>query len=83
MLSLIHVNRQHLAMNAKDGGKRPVYTIKQNGRTRYAQQVHIKGDSWCVYDGTQLKCGARAWIETRAEIKLIGETTFAEARAVA
>lgn len=81
MRSIIHVNRQHIAMNAKDGGNRPVYTIKQGRRTRYAREVVINGPSRLVYDGRQLGCGARAWIETDAELDLIDEMTFQEARA--
>jgi len=77
---IIHVNRQHIATNAKDGGNRPVYTIKMNGKTRYAREVEILGPSKMVYDGSHLKCGARAWIETEAEINLMDEMSFAEAK---
>jgi len=78
---IIHVNRQHIAQNAKDGGNRPVYTIKLNtGKTRYAREVNILGPSKMVYNGSQLSCGARAWIETDAEIKLIDEMSYAEAK---
>ena len=69
-------------MNANDGGNRPVYTIKlNNGTTRYAREVEILGPSKMVYNGTQLRCGARAWIETDAELNLIDEMSFQEARA--
>lgn len=81
MRSVIHVNRQHIAMNAKDGGNRPVYTIKRAGKTLYAREVHICGPSKLIYNGEQLSCGARAWIETEAPLKLIDEMTFKEARA--
>lgn len=77
---IIHVNRQHIAMNAKDGGNRPVYTIKDGSKTRYAREVEILGPSRLVYDGRQLRCGARAWIETSSEVRLIDEMTFKEAR---
>lgn len=78
---IIHVNRQHIGMNAKDGGNRPVYTIKHgDGKTKYARQVNILGPSTLIYDGTQLPCGARAWIETEADLELIDEMTYAEAR---
>jgi hypothetical protein len=33
-----------------------------------------------VYDGRQLSCGARAWVETEADIELIDEMTYAEAK---
>lgn len=82
MKKIIHVNRQHIAMNAKDAGNRPVYTIKMGGQTRYAREVEIQGPSRMVYQGTQLSCGARAWIETDAELTLIDEMSFAEARAI-
>ena len=78
---IIHVNRQHIAQNAKDEGNRPVYTVKLNtGNIRYAREVNVLGPSKLVYDGTQLNCGARAWIETHAELELIDEMTYAEAK---
>lgn len=80
MMKIIHVNKQHIAMNAKDGKNRPVYTIKHKGATRYAREVIIDGPSKMVYDGRQLKCGARAWIETDSPITLIDEMSFKEAR---
>ncbi len=80
MTSIIHVNRSFIAMNAKDGGNRPVYTIKQNGKTKYAREVIIDGPSKLVYNGSQLKCGARAWIETEAPLTLVDECTFKEAK---
>ena len=79
-MKIIHVNRQHIAMNAKDGKNRPVYTIKDKGKTLYAREVIINGPSKLVYNGEQLTCGARAWIETDSEIELIDQMTFKEAR---
>ena len=79
-MKIIHVNRQHIAMNAKDGKNRPVYTIKDKGRVRYAREVIINGPSRLVYNGNQLSCGARAWIETRRDVELIDEMTFRESR---
>lgn len=81
--TIIHVNRQHIAMNAKDGGNRPVYTLKYpGGRTRYAREVEILGGAKCIYDGSQLKCGARAWIETSGMVRLVDEMSWREAREV-
>lgn len=79
-MKIIHVNRQHIAMNAKDGKNRPVYTVKDKGKTLYAREVIINGPSKLVYNGEQLACGARAWIETDSDIQLIDEMTFKEAR---
>jgi len=69
-------------MNAKDGNNRPVYTIKTGSKTRYAREVLIDGPSKMVYDGSQLNCGARAWIETNSNLTLIDEMTYKEARNV-
>jgi len=78
--TIIHVNRQHIAQNAKDGGNRPVYTTKINGKTRYAREVEIQGPSRMVYNGDQLSCGARAWIETSSPVRLVDEMSFSEAK---
>lgn len=79
--TIIHVNRQFIAMNAKDNKNRPVYTIKHGGKTIYAREVYINGPSKLVYNGKQLACGARAWIETQMEdIILFDEMSFKEAK---
>jgi hypothetical protein len=72
MTHIIHVNRNLIAANAKDGGNRPVYKVGD----RYAQEVEILGPSRLVYNGKQLSCGARAWLETDAEIILTGECRY-------
>jgi hypothetical protein len=77
---IIHVNRQFIAMNANDGGNRPVYTIKEGKKVTYAREVYIDGPSKLVYNGSQLNCGARAWIETEALIFLTDPQTFEEAK---
>ncbi len=80
--TIIHVNRQHIATNAKDGGNRPVYTIKlPNGKTRYGREVIINGPSKLVYDGKRLSCGATAWIEiNHSDFEIIDEMSFQEAK---
>jgi hypothetical protein len=80
--AILHVNRQFIGMNAKDNGNRPVYTIKWSGKTLYAREVEIDGKSKAVYNGDQLRCGARAWIEVlEGTVKLIDCQSFAEAKA--
>ena len=78
MKKIIHVNRHIIAQNTKDGKERPIYTIKSSGKNVYAREVVINGPSKLVYDGTQLSCGARAWIETEADLTLIGEMSWKE-----
>jgi len=82
MTKYIHVNRQFISMNAKDGGKRPVYTVKfsKGGKPKYARSVDILGPCTLVADEEQIKCGARVWVETESEIILHDECTFQEAK---
>lgn len=80
MKKIIHVNRHHISANAKDGGNRPVYTIKTGGKTLYGREIIIHGPSKMVYSGKQLSCGAKAWIETDSEIEIIDQMTYEEAK---
>lgn len=80
MKHIIHVNRHHIAANSKDGGNRPVYTIKTGKKTRYAREVIWNGPSKAVYDGTALACGAKAWIEVSGQLTLVDEMSFKEAQ---
>lgn len=80
MKAIIHVNRHHIAANAKDNGNRPVFTIKQGGKTIYASSLKINGPSEFIYDTQGLSCGAKAYIVTESELELTNEMTFQEAR---
>ena len=81
--SLVHVNRQNIAMNVKDGGNRPVWIVRQGSKTTYARGVTLEGPVTCVQSETALRCGARAWTETEGEVTMIDPMTFAESRNVA
>lgn len=83
--AILHVNRQNIALNAKDGGNRPVYTIKPNGpnsKAVYAREVTWHGATRAIHDGSQLKCGARAWIAIEPGVQMILDypMTFVESR---
>lgn len=69
MLKRIHVNKHHIAANRKDGGNRPIYTVKTYRSNHYGRNVHVDGPLTFV-DGqdTPLSCGAVAWAETRATV---------------
>lgn len=68
-LRRIHVNQHHIKANAKDGGSRPVFTIKGSRINTKAEAVEIHGESRMVYQpGKPLSCGAKVWMETRAAI---------------
>lgn len=67
-------------MNAKDGGNRPVYTVKIDGKVRYCRAWATTSPVRGVADDRQLACGARVWIEVDGPVTLIGECSFEEAR---
>lgn len=68
MKTRIHVNRHHIRLNA-DGGDRPVFTAATYKATRRGHSIRIDGPCELVYHpDNPLKCGARAWIETQAEV---------------
>ncbi len=69
-----------IAANTKDGGNRPVLTIKSNGKNRYGKEVIIHGPSKMIYDGTTLSCGAKVWLSTEADIEIIDECSYQEAK---
>lgn len=84
--AILHVNRQHIAQNVKDGGDRPVYTLKPDGANSkpiYAREVTWDGPARAVFNGTQLKCGARAWIAIEPGVLIILDDpmTYDEAKA--
>jgi hypothetical protein len=65
----IHVNQKNLRANRKDGGHRPLITIQTSAGPVYADHVDIKGVSALVSRPDKpLPCGARIWIETRAQV---------------
>lgn len=77
--TIIHVNQHHIKHNAKHKTKRPVFTIKQGKKNTYAEKVIINGPSQLIYQpNNPLSCGAKAWIETSAEVTLIEPQTYAE-----
>lgn len=82
MISRIHVNQHFVRANTKDGGSRPVYTVKRGGKTHYAREVVVHGDVRFVYDTVGLACGARCYGETTADVELIGEMSFKEAQSI-
>lgn len=68
-LKRIHVDQRRIRANAKDDTALPPITVQAAGGPYKATKVEILGPSAVVYDGRQLSCGARLWIETRAEVR--------------
>jgi hypothetical protein len=71
MIKRIHVNQHHIRANGKDGGDRPVITVKNYKENIKCNEVEILGSSKVVYSPNKpLSCGAKVWIETEAEVKI-------------
>lgn len=68
----IHVNQHHIKHNAKhpDDAKPPL-TVKTSQKNYKGYAVDIDGPSRLVYSPDKpLDCGARLWIETKAEVAI-------------
>lgn len=51
----------------------PICTVQTSSGSVKAQEVYINGPSKLVYNPEKpLSCGAKAWIETKAEVVLFG-----------
>lgn len=73
-LKRIHVNRNIIASNAKNGTSDPVITVKEGRSNRYAHTVEILGPSRMVYSpDCPLSCGAKVWVETESDVVLINK----------
>lgn len=69
MKKRIHVNQHNIKANQKDGGDRPVITVKTYKENYKGNAVEIHGPSKLIYSpGKPLPCGARVWIETDAHV---------------
>jgi hypothetical protein len=69
LLKRIHVNQHAIRRNHKLGTQDPPITIKTSRQNIKALDVQIDGPSRLVYSPDKpLSCGARLWIETRAEV---------------
>ena len=68
----IHINRHVMARNKKQQENKPAIGIEQVGAAkRYAHTVQIDGPAVVIHNETRpLKCGARCWVETSANLIL-------------
>lgn len=72
-MKIIHINRNIIQKNAKRGEQEPVVRVEENGVVKYCMEVDIKGPSRMVYRPSKPRpCGAKLWIETDAEVEMIG-----------
>jgi hypothetical protein len=69
MLTRIHVNQHVIKRNRQLGENAHPITVKVGKANRYAHRVEVLGPSLLIYRPEKpLPCGARLWIETRAEV---------------
>ncbi len=70
MKTRIHVNMHLIRANKKDGGRRPVLTVKTYKSNTKCNEVMMLGPGRVVYRPDKpLSCGARVWIETDGKVK--------------
>jgi len=68
----IHVNQHVIKANTKHNKNDPVLTVKTYKSNDYGHEVEIDGPCKVVYRPNKpLSCGARVWIETKSEVKII------------
>jgi hypothetical protein len=69
MLKRIHVNQHIIRANQRTGARVAPITIKTYRANIRAHAVDIDGPSRLVYAPDRpLSCGARLWVETRADV---------------
>ena len=77
-LKRVYVNRHTLAKNKKKGRSDPAIGIEESGQEkRYGSRVDILQNGVVVAsvihrEDRPLKCGARCWVETRADVRVTG-----------
>jgi hypothetical protein len=72
MKTIVHVNQHVIKKNSKTGSRDPVLTVKTYKTNEYGSEVNIEGPCKIVYRPDKpLSCGAKVWIETEAEVKIL------------
>jgi hypothetical protein len=77
MKTIIHVNQHVIKSNTKNNENKPVLTCKTYKNNIYASEILILDNNGVevakiVYNKDKpLSCGAKVWIETQNEIKII------------
>jgi hypothetical protein len=69
--TIIHINQHHIRANSKDGGHRPVITVKTYKSNTYCNEVEFKSGRVVYSPDKPLSCGARVWIETHEEVTIV------------
>jgi hypothetical protein len=72
VLKQIHMHTANMRANAKDGGARPVWVVRDGDRFTYCQRVLFYGATTTIYrPEAPLSGGVVGWVETAADVKLV------------
>ena len=76
MKKIIHINRNIIQRNNKHNIEDPVCRVEyEGGIVKYCMEVIISGPSHMIYNPKKPRpCGAKLWIETYADVELVGES---------
>ena len=76
MKKIIHINRNVIQRNNKHNLQDPVCRVEyEGGIVKYCMEVIICGPSHMIYNPKKPRpCGAKLWIETYADVELVGES---------
>lgn len=76
-MKIIHINRNIIQYNAANGTDHPVCRVQIGKAVKYGRSVEILGPSKMVYrPDSPLKCGAKLWIETEADVVIEDECDY-------
>ena len=69
--TIIHVNSHKIKANKKHQKQQPVITVKKGNTNQYGHEVEIPGGCRIVYNPDRPICGAKVWIESLYEVKIV------------
>jgi hypothetical protein len=71
-LKRIHVNQHIVKANIKASTDEPTCTVQWKGKSYVGRDIVVKGVSTVIQRMNKpLSCGARIWVETRAEVEIL------------
>lgn len=69
MKHIIHIDKQRIAQNRKNGTNLPPISVKTYKSNTKCHEVEVLGPSVIKHSPHKpLKCGARVWIETYSKV---------------
>ena len=70
-MNRLHVHTGKIKQNQKESLNQPVITVKKGNTNQYGHEVEILGACRVVYRPNNPMCGARVWIETLYDVRVI------------